>query len=54
MLTELTLSYTFYKQADRTAEELKKVRDLKAGSAKTDAKLKKTQSAQFENDAPKK
>jgi len=54
MLTELTLSYTFYKQADRTAEELKKVRDLKAGSAKTDAKLKKAQSAQFENDAPKK
>lgn len=53
MLTELTLSYTFYKQADRTAEELAKVRDLKAGSQKTDAELKRTQSAQFDNDAPK-
>jgi cytochrome c oxidase assembly protein subunit 11 len=53
MLTELTLSYTFYKQPDRTAEELAKVRDLKAGSEKTDADLKRTQSAQFDNDAPK-
>ncbi len=45
MLTELTLSYTFYKQPDRTAEELNKVRDLKAGSEATDASLKQTQSA---------
>ncbi len=53
MLTQLTLSYTFYKQADRSAEELKSVRDLKAGSEKTDATLKQTQEAHFANDAPK-
>ena len=53
MLTELTLSYTFYKQPDRSAEELKAVRDLKAGSQETDATLKRAQSAQFTNDAPK-
>jgi cytochrome c oxidase assembly protein subunit 11 len=52
MLTELTLSYTFYKQADRSAEELKSVRDLKSGSEATDADLKRTQSAHFANDAP--
>jgi cytochrome c oxidase assembly protein subunit 11 len=53
MLTELTLSYTFYKQADRTAEELKSVRDLKSGSEATDANLTQQQSASFANDAPK-
>jgi len=53
MLTELTLSYTFYKQADRSAEELKSVRNLKSGSEQTDTDLKQTQSAHFANDAPK-
>ncbi len=53
MLTELTLSYTFYRQADRSAEELKSVRDLKSGSEETDATLKRTESAHFANDAPK-
>ncbi len=53
MLTELTLSYTFYKQADRTAEELKNVRDLKTGSEEKDTNLKQSQSAKFDNDAPK-
>jgi cytochrome c oxidase assembly protein subunit 11 len=53
MLTELTLSYTFYKQPDRTAEELGKVRDLKRGSEATDAELERTQAAKFANDAPK-
>jgi len=53
MLTELTLSYTFYKQADPTAEALKNVRDLKTGSEKTDATLKQTNEAHFANDAPK-
>jgi cytochrome c oxidase assembly protein subunit 11 len=53
MLTELTLSYTFYKQPDRTAEELKNVRDLKTASEQTDASLKQSQSAKFANDAPK-
>ncbi len=53
MLTELTLSYTFYKQPDPTADELKSVRNLKSGSEATDANLSKTQSANFANDAPK-
>lgn len=53
MLTELTLSYTFYKQPDRSAEELTGVRDLKTGSQETDTTLKRTQSANFTNDAPK-
>ena len=52
-LTELTLSYTFYKQPDRSVGELKDVRDLKTGSQETDATLKQAQSAQFKNDAPK-
>jgi len=53
MLKELTLSYTFYKQGDRSAEELKKVRDLKTGSEEKDTNLKQSQSANFDNDAPK-
>ena len=53
MLTELTLSYTFYKQPDPTADELQSVRNLKSGSEATDADLNKTNAANFANDAPK-
>jgi len=51
MLREITLSYTFYKQPDPSAEEVKSVRDLKTGSEQTDARLKQTGSAEFNNDA---
>jgi cytochrome c oxidase assembly protein subunit 11 len=53
VLSEITLSYTFYKQPDPSPEELQTVRDLKKGSEEKDAGLKQTQSAQFDNDAPK-
>lgn len=53
MLKEITLSYTFYRQDEPPAEELQSVRDLKSGSEKIDASLKKSQSAQFDNDAPR-
>lgn len=53
MLKEITLSYTFYKQDDPETGKLATVRDLKSGSEKIDATLKQTQSAQFDNDAPR-
>ena len=53
MLTEITLSYTFYKQPDPSPEALQSVRDLKKGSEEKDAGLQRTQSAKFDNDAPK-
>jgi cytochrome c oxidase assembly protein subunit 11 len=51
MLTQLTLSYTFYKQPNPPAEKLQAVRDLKKGSDAKDADLERTQSAKFSNDA---
>jgi len=53
MLRELTLSYTFYKQTAHSDEEIKSVRNLKTGSQETDARLKQTKSAEFDNDAPR-
>ena len=53
MLKEITLSYTFYRQEDPKAEEIDTVRDLKSGSEKIDEELKRTHSARFENDAPR-
>lgn len=53
MLKEITLSYTFFKQSDPAADALAAVRDLKSGSEAIDATLKRTNSAQFDNDAPR-
>jgi len=53
MLKEITLSYTFYRQDESPADALATVRDLKSGSEKIDASLKQSQSAQFDNDAPR-
>jgi cytochrome c oxidase assembly protein subunit 11 len=53
MLTEITLSYTFYKQPDPSPEALQSVRDLKKGSEEKDAGLQQKHSAEFDNDAPK-
>ncbi len=49
----ITLSYTFFKQTGLSAEKIKRARDLKAGSAKTDAKLKRSEKVGFDNDAPR-
>jgi cytochrome c oxidase assembly protein subunit 11 len=53
LLKDITLSYTFYEQKNLTAEEINAARNLKTGSEATDAKLKKTGSFGFENDAPR-
>jgi cytochrome c oxidase assembly protein subunit 11 len=52
-IREITLSYTFYKQADRSGEKLEAVRNLKTGSEATDARLQQKRSADFDNDAPR-
>ena len=50
---DITLSYTFFKQNDISTEEVAGTRDLKAGSQRTDAELKKAKSVAFDNDAPR-
>ena len=50
---DITLSYTFFKQNDISKEEVAGTRDLKAGSQRTDAELKKAKSVAFDNDAPR-
>lgn len=49
---EVTLSYTFYPQ-DVSGDRVAAARDLKAGSAKTEASLKTATTAGFDNDAPR-
>lgn len=49
----ITLSYTFFRQTDLAAEDIEAARDLKAGSDALDAKLKRSDSVDFENDAPR-
>lgn len=49
----ITLSYTFFRQADLSPDEVEAARDLKAGSEAIDAKLKRSESIEFENDAPR-
>lgn len=50
---DITLSYTFYAQTGLTAEAVAAARDLKAGSAATDARLNGQGRAAFDNDAPR-
>lgn len=49
---EVTLSYTFYPQ-DAAPDVVSQARALKAGSEALDARLKGADTAQFENDAPR-
>jgi cytochrome c oxidase assembly protein subunit 11 len=49
----ITLSYTFYRQNDSSAEVKTSARDLKAGSEALDATLDASKKADFENDAPR-
>lgn len=53
LLHDITLSYTFYEQKNLPTDEVAATRSLKAGSQSTDAKLKETESTNFENDAPR-
>jgi cytochrome c oxidase assembly protein subunit 11 len=50
---EITLSYTFLKQTDLSPKEIEAARDLKAGSQTLDTKLKRSETVEFENDAPR-
>jgi cytochrome c oxidase assembly protein subunit 11 len=50
---DITLSYTFFRQTDLSAEDVEAARDLKAGSEAIDTKLKRTEPIEFENDAPR-
>jgi len=52
-IRDITLSYTFFKQTDLSSEQVDAVRDLKSGSEETDARLKESESVNFENDAPR-
>ncbi len=49
----ITLSYTFYKQENLSADEVEAARDLKAGSREIDTKLDKADTVEFDNDAPR-
>ncbi len=50
---QITLSYTFYRQDDLSPEEVQAARDLKAGSEEIDARLRRDETVEFENDAPR-
>jgi cytochrome c oxidase assembly protein subunit 11 len=50
---DITLSYTFYRQNDKSDEVRTSARDLKAGSEALDQKLQGSKTADFENDAPR-
>jgi len=52
-VNNITLSYTFYRQDDSSAQVRTSARDLKAGSEALDETLKDTKKADFENDAPR-
>ncbi len=52
-VTNITLSYTFYRQKDLTPAEIAAARDLSAGSREKDAALKVDDTAQYLNDAPR-
>ena len=50
---DITLSYTFYKQTKLSKDKVTAARNLKAGSEATDAELARSESAKFDNDAPR-
>ena len=50
---QITLSYTFFKQTDLLPEGVAAARDLKTGSEMLDAKLKRAEAVEFDNDAPR-
>lgn len=50
---QITLSYTFFPQSDLSPEDVEAARDLKAGSQAIDSKLKRSDTVEFENDAPR-
>lgn len=52
-VSEITLSYTFYRQSDLSAEEVAEARDLSAGSEATDRRLESAKRVDFANDAPR-
>lgn len=50
---DITLSYTFFRQDKLSPDQIKAARDLSTGSKATDAKLKRSPEAAFDNDAPR-
>lgn len=50
---DINLSYTFFRQTDLSLEEVEAARDLRGGSEKLDAELSRTDTVDFENDAPR-
>jgi cytochrome c oxidase assembly protein subunit 11 len=52
-IKEITLSYTFFKQAGLTSEEVGGTRDLRSGSNDVASKLRPGASVGFANDAPR-
>lgn len=50
---DITLSYTFFRQTNLSAEKIRSARDLKAGSEAIDAKLKRSKKVEYKNDAPR-
>ena len=52
-VTNITLSYTFYRQKDLSPAEVEAARDLSAGSREKDAALKTSDTARYLNDAPR-
>jgi len=52
-IREITLSYTFYRQTGLSPEQVQSARNLKAGSAVLQGKLRRALAARFDNDAPR-
>ena len=52
-IREITLSYTFYRQTGLSPEQVQSARNLKAGSSVLEGKLRRSQAARFDNDAPR-
>lgn len=52
-LQSVTLSYTFYRQADLPKADLDRARDLSAGSIALDQTLQQTKTMEFDNEAPR-
>ena len=52
-VTEITLSYTFFRQDGLSPEEIAAARDLAGGSAQLDRQLQRQGRVEVENDAPR-
>ncbi|MEQ9190958.1 MAG: cytochrome c oxidase assembly protein [Alphaproteobacteria bacterium] len=52
-VSDITLSYTFFRQTNLSPEEVEGARDLKVGSQEIDARLNRSETVGFDNDAPR-